>query len=109
MVAARGEGRGAAWCHLLVASDGLGGPPQRKAVGEMLYFPGRTWLQLAMAMLGQSVANCGQYFQEEFTRPQGRWRTHREAWEPPRGPAERWKRRAQGNSPRGCLSREEQS
>lgn len=41
MVAARGEGRGAAWCHLLVASDGLGGPPQRKAVGEMLYFRGR--------------------------------------------------------------------
>lgn len=40
MAAARGEGRGAAWCHLLVTSDGLGGPPQRKAVGEMLYSRG---------------------------------------------------------------------
>lgn len=79
-VAARGEGRGAAWCHLLVTSDGLSGPSQRKAVEEMLYFLERTWLELAMAMLGKSVANRGQYFQgEEFTKPQRKWRIHRQA------------------------------
>ena len=35
---------------------------------------------LAMAMLGKSVANRGQYFQgEEFTKPQRKWRIHRQA------------------------------
>ena len=54
------------------------GPAQRKAVQETLHFPERTWLQLAMAMPGKSVANRGQYFQgEEFTRPQRKWRIYR--------------------------------
>lgn len=38
-VAARGEGWGAAVCHLLVTSDG---PARRKAVEETLHFPERT-------------------------------------------------------------------
>ena len=53
------------------------GPAGRKAVEETLHFAERTWLELAVAMPGKSVASHGQYFQgEEFTKPQRKWRIY---------------------------------